>query len=251
MNAELELAEAEAFGSLFESAGLPVLRIAGAVCFAAPGVPDIQLNRVAALGVARPPTDEELGEIEAFFVAAGTRCAISTADPALGDRLRARGYTAGYSWMKFARDSSPPAAPAGTQLTVEETADPLEFGRTVGTAFGLPDAVASFFGGIVGREGWTMLVARDGVTPVGGAALFVHRGVGWLGIAGTLPEHRGKGAQNALLAARIERGRELGAHAFTTETGEQVAGRPGGSYRNILRAGFAESYLRPNFAAPE
>jgi hypothetical protein len=32
-----------------------------------------------------------------------------------------------------------------------------------------------------------------------------------------------------------------------TETGERVPGKPSNSYRNILRAGFAEAYLRANF----
>jgi GNAT superfamily N-acetyltransferase len=246
--AELERAEAEAFASFFESAELPVLRVGDAVCFAAPGVSDMQLNRVVALGVSQPVSDAELDEIADFYRAAGTRYAVSTADPALAERLVARGYAPGYAWMKFARDGAPAAAE--TTLRVEETTDPLEFGRVVSTVFGLPET-ASFFGGIVGREGWTMLVARDGSEAVAAAAVFVHDGVGWLGIAGTLPAHRGKGAQNALLAARIERGRELGAHAFTTETGERQGSRPNGSYRNILRAGFAEAYLRPNLLSPE
>ena len=105
--AELERAEAEAFASLMSAAGLPVTRVAGAVCFAAPGIPDIQLNRVAGLGLERDPSDEELDEIEAFFRGHGNRFAISLTPGALHDRLLARGYTAGYAWMKFRRAASP------------------------------------------------------------------------------------------------------------------------------------------------
>jgi hypothetical protein len=133
---------------------------------------------------------------------------------------------------------------------VEETTDGDALGSVVSEAFGLP-AAGSFFGGVVGRPGWTLVLARDGDDVAGGAALFLADGVGWLGIGGTRPAFRGKGAQNALIAARIEHGRALGAQAFTTETGALVDDRPSGSYRNILRGGFVEAYLRPNLHSPE
>ena len=60
---ELERAEAEAFASVMSAAGLPVTRVAGAVCFALPGIPNVQLNRVAGLGLERDPSDEDLDEL--------------------------------------------------------------------------------------------------------------------------------------------------------------------------------------------
>ena len=120
----------------------------------------------------------------------------------------------------------------------------------IAEAFGLPTG-AGFFGGVVGRPGWTLFLARAGDEVAGGAALFLEDGVGWLGIGGTRPAFRGQGAQNALIAARIEHGRALGAHTFTTQTGERVPDRPSGSYRNILRGGFVDTYLRPNLHSPE
>jgi hypothetical protein len=39
---------------------------------------------------------------------------------------------------------------------------------------------------------------------------------------------------------------ELGLRLLVTETGVPRDGRPGPSYRNILRAGFREAYVRPN-----
>jgi hypothetical protein len=35
-----------------------------------------------------------------------------------------------------------------------------------------------------------------------------------------------------------------------TETGERVPDKPSDSYRNILRAGFHERYLRQNYLSP-
>ncbi len=74
-------------------------------------------------------------------------------------------------------------------------------------------------------------------------------GAGWLGVAATRIEYRGRGAQSALLAARIDRARQIGLELVVTETGAPEHGEPGPSYRNILRAGFEPAYVRPNYTA--
>ena len=250
MDARLELVEAAAFASLHNAA--PVLQIAGATCYATPALPDsVMLNRVVALGVTGPVGDATLDEIDAFFRGAGVRYGVSLApgaDATLDARLRGRGFADGYAWMKFRRGVEP--APEAAGLRVEETLDGEAFGSTVAAAYGLPPAGAAVFRGLAGQPGWHLFLAWDGDEPAGAAALFVRGEVAWLGGAGTRPEHRGKGAQTALLAARIERARALGLQALTTETGERVPDRPSGSYRNIVRAGFAEAYLRPNLVSP-
>ena len=85
-----------------------------------------------------------------------------------------------------------------------------------------------------------------------GGALFVDGDQAWLGLGATLPEARGRGAQSALLAERIRLAAEAGSTTVTTETGVREDGRPERSYRNILRAGFEEAFVRPNWdVAPE
>ena len=98
-----------------------------------------------------------------------------------------------------------------------------------------------------GRENWHCFVAYDGQTPAATGALYVVGTVGWLGMAGTLPEQRRKGAQGAILAARIEAAAEAGCEVVVTETGALEDGRPSNSYRNIVRAGFEERYVRANY----
>ena len=52
----------------------------------------------------------------------------------------------------------------------------------------------------------------------------------------------------SLVAARAL---EAGARHFVTETGAPVGDEsPGPSYRNMLRSGFAEIALRPNYSSP-
>jgi GNAT superfamily N-acetyltransferase len=253
MSARYERVEAEAFAQLNEASGLPLLRVGGAACCAIPGLDSPMVNRVIALGIERPPTDAELDAIEAFFREAGVRYYVSLAPAAQGDlelRLRERGFSDGYAWMKFDRGVEPIPA-RESALVVEPTSEGVTFSQVVAAAFELPTEAVSSWSAVMGRPGWHLFLAREGVDPVAAGALFVHDDVGWLGGAGTLPEHRGKGGQGALLAARIERARELGAEAVVTETGQGIADRPSNSYRNILRAGFAEAYLRPNLLSPK
>jgi len=122
-----------------------------------------------------------------------------------------------------------------------------DFARVIRIAYGLTIEADASIGAVLGLSAWTCWIAYARDEPVGAAALFVDQGAGYLGYAGTLPEHRGKGAQGGLLAARLPRARELGCDAVYTETGELQANRPSASYRNILRAGFEELYVVPNW----
>lgn len=251
MSARLEHAEAAAFAEMWEVTGAPLLRMGGATCIAFPPAPgETMLNRVIALGVDAPVADGELDEIAEFFRENGVeRHAISvgpTAPPDLSRLLESRGYVPGSAWMRFARSPEDPPR-VETALRVEPATDGDAFSRVVAAGFELPPPTPDTgLGALAGREGWHLFLAYDGDEPAGAAALFAHDGVGWFGAAATLPQHRQKGAQTALLAARIQRARELGLDELTVETGGD-----GGSYRNILRAGFTEAYLRPNWLSPE
>src|SRR5205823_6602163 len=152
-------------------------------------------------------------------------------DAGLDDELRARGYRDGYPWQKFERGLEP--YEVRTDLRVAEAEGPGGFGPAVAVAFGAPPAFAPWLDAVVGRPGWHVFVAYDGDRAVGGGALFATGATGWLGVAGTLPEARGRGAQGAIFAARIERARELGLDLLVTETGVPGDAGPGASYRNM------------------
>ena len=210
------------------------------------------LNRVVGLGLQEPATAGVLDEIDAFFREAGVRYSVSVAPqatPELATQLHERGFTDGYAWMKFHRGVDDPPV-VETSLLVDQVTDGTDVAAVVAAAYGMPLSAGAAFDRLGENEAWHLFLARDGTAPVGAGALFVLDGIGWLGVAGTVPEHRGKGAQSALLAARIGLARELGLDAVTTETGEQRADSPNISYRNILRAGFEETYLRPNLLSP-
>ena len=238
------LKAAAAISSAAEAGGATVLRVPEV-----PGSP--MVNRVVGLGVRSPATEADvdaalaaMGAGVAFYVAVapGARPA------ALPEWLHARGLEPGWGWMAFRRDVAPPAS-AVTSLRVTEVdtdADAQAFARVVRVSYELPDAIEPRLARM-GESGWRCWVAFDGDEPAGAGALFAAEGVAYLGFAGTLSAHRGKGAQSALLAARIRQAAELDCDLILTETGERGGDRPSNSYRNILRAGFREHAVTANW----
>ena len=84
---------------------------------------------------------------------------------------------------------------------------------------------------------WTQVVAYDGVVPVATGALHGCGPVAWVGAASTVPAHRRRGAQSALLSHRLQ----LAAAGGATRVVSKVD--PGsGSERNLRRAGFEPAY---------
>jgi GNAT superfamily N-acetyltransferase len=211
------------------------------------------LNRIVDLGVDGPASEEQLDA--AIAVMGGLRYYVSlspAAEPAeIGDWLRARGFEPSWGWMQFGRGVEPVTGVA-TSLAIAEIGPEhgSEFGRLLAEAYGMSpvEAVAA---AVPGRPGFSCWLALAGHEPAAAAALYVEGGAAYLGLAGTAAEHRGKGAQSALLAVRVERARELGCDAVYTETGEQLPGRPSASYRNIVRAGFEELYVLANWISPD
>ena len=65
--------------------------------------------------------------------------------------------------------------------------------------------------------------------------------------AATLPSHRRRGAQGALVARRIRDGLALGYRLFAAEAAEDGPEAPDPSYHNVLRAGFRLAYLRRSY----
>ena len=108
---------------------------------------------------------------------------------------------------KFARGPEPPP-PVESDLRIEELgADRAGvFADVFLRAYGTPELTRALLERIPGSEGWRCFVAFDGRTPAATGTLFVTGTIGWIGAAGTLPEFRRRGAQGALLAARIEAG---------------------------------------------
>jgi GNAT superfamily N-acetyltransferase len=244
VNPELEAAELGAYADAFRASPelCEVVEIDGATCLALRRIPERFFCRVMGLTSTAP-----LDTIAAFF--GDTPWWISDSH-GLGDELAERGFVRDYGWMKFSRGVGP--RQARSDLAVATIGPELcdDFATVVAGGFGMPEWSKPLAANIVGRPGWSCYVAYEGDAPAGAGALHVHERIGWLGFGATLSQFRGRGAQSAILAARIEEARRLGCAAVTTETGALEEGRPSSSYRNIVRAGFREVGVRENYRAP-
>jgi GNAT superfamily N-acetyltransferase len=239
---DVERVEADGYAVFCGLAGGFATRVRGGVCLYAP-FPAPELNRVADV-----TAELDLEAVAAAFDGKPHGVSVPPRAAALGERLTEHGYTEGYAWMKFERGLEP-APSVDTELRVEETRDAAVFGRTGAEGMGLPPEASAGIA-VAGRPGWHCFLAWDGGEPAAAASLYVDGAVAWFGGAATRPAFRGRGAQHALLAVRIERARALRVERMSVETGARVEGKPNHSYRNILRAGFHEAYLRPNWRSP-
>jgi GNAT superfamily N-acetyltransferase len=230
-----------------------VVEAGGAIVMRYPQAPESpMLNRAIGLGVERPASEkdvdavlEAMGRGTTYYVAV----APAARPPELPSWLATRGLEPGWGWMAFrrSREAPPPRVRTELQLEEVETAEQAaSFAHIVCTGYGLPDTLEPVLARApsVGFHCW---LALEGDEPVSAAALYVSERAGYLGFAATLPEHRGKGAQNVLLAERIRRAAELGCDVMLTETGERREGLPSNSYRNIIRSGFEEVAVTANW----
>ena len=257
---DLNAAEYAAYADAF-SAAAPVAEVAqigGATCTVVRGLGSRMFNRALDLASTEP-----LDEIAAFY---GDEPWWVSDSRGLGTELEERGFVRDYGWMKFTRGVSPREAQSDLDVRLVGPDRGVDFARVVVEGYGMPEWTTPLAANVVGRPGWSCYVAYDGDEPAGAGALFVHdpglsrveglgpttlreNAVGWLGYAATRERYRGRGAQSAILAARIEDARKQGCSTVTTETGELAEGRPSSSYRNIIRAGFREAGVRANYRA--
>ncbi|HET9734452.1 MAG TPA: hypothetical protein VFP62_04215 [Burkholderiales bacterium] len=260
----LEQVEFDASADLWRAApaevraaqAIELREISGAQCMTSRGIePPALFRRAVGLGVVREASEADLEAVLAHMGARGLRYCVPVAasyqTSALGAWLERRGFTRGYAWMKFSRpcDASFKAA-TDLEIRVVGREHGADFGRVVAEGFGLPAAIASWVSALPGRPHWLCVMAFAGSAPAAAGAAYVSGEYAWLGFGATQPAFRRHGAQNALLARRLTEAASRGARIAVTETGERLPDKPSNSYRNILRAGFHERYLRHNYLSP-
>jgi hypothetical protein len=259
-----EQAEIDALRDLYEAAppevaarhGIQVQGVGGATCIVVAATPDETLfNRSLGLGLARPASEEDVEAVCDFYRAAGAQFYLQLSPdaqpPELAQWVSRRGFTPGYAWAKFRRGTQP-LPPSDTDLRIERIGPERgrDFGRVFVEGYGTPEFLGEWLAAVPGRPGWYCYLAFDGDEPAASAALYAGGRLGWFGFAATLPAFRRRGAQSALLAARIRDGAALGCEVLITETGERLRDRPSNSYRNIERSGFEFAYVRQNYLSP-
>jgi len=257
----LEMHEADALGqfhgavsqSTARALGIGTRRIGSAQLLCASDLDVLGYNRVVGLGVKNNVDDETLESIIEWYRDAGVKRFFvqlnpSVATPDLVGRLAQRGFTHHNNWVKLCRDTSPPLE-THTDLRIEKIGPEhaTAFGEVFAEAFEHSSDMVPWVAGLVGQEDWLHYIGFDGDTPVATAAMYVSSGISWIDFAATLGAARGRGAQSALIARRIEDCAALGCHSLIVETAEVTAENTAPSFRNVARFGFETAYTRPNY----
>lgn len=212
------------------------------------------LTQSFGLGLFAPVTEPDLAALEGFFEARGADVHHEVAPLADGAHLSllpARGYRPIELTTVLHRATSGVPAPGAGAPRVRRIAggESTAWADLSARGWGATPELADFmrdFGAVTARaRGTSCFLAEIGGVPVATGALALHGGVALLAGASTLPDWRGRGAQAALLAARL---------AFAAEQGCDLAmmgAAPGStSQTNAERAGFRIAYTRTKWWRP-
>jgi GNAT superfamily N-acetyltransferase len=250
----LERAEAMACAAVVDSrrelqpvVGAEWMEVAGV--YAMFDGPDSPLTQTFGLGLFQRFLARELDEVEEFFDARGapTNHEVSAFAPTETlSLLGARGYTPIEASTVLVRPTSSPARLEPTAVTVRPITEddaPL-WCRIAGQGWSAESAELGAFverlGAVVAHaRGVTCFLADVDGEPVAAGALNITNGIALLAGASTIPAARRRGAQLALLEARL---------AFAAARGIDLAmivTQPGSaSQRNAERRGFQPVYTR-------
>ncbi|MEO8619492.1 MAG: GNAT family N-acetyltransferase [bacterium] len=213
------------------------------------------LTQTFGLGMSAAPSTAALDELESFFASRGVDTMHETCplgDPKLLQILPDRGYrpieqsTVLYQPLSMTTHAVPEA---NTQLRVRRTtAGESQFWATIcSQGWGDTPELAQFmldFGRIyAAAEGMICFVAEWEGEPAAAAALSVQNGIAVLAGASTIPAFRRRGAQTALLHARLAHGAQVGC-----DVAMMTAAPGSGSQRNAERRGLRIAYTRTKWA---
>lgn len=234
-----------------DTLGIRTTRFGGATAAAMAPDPSGYWSKCLGLGFDVPLDRPVLREVLTFFRESGAESAVVAVAPhVVPDDWEAvcaeQGLTAGPAWAKFAC-AVDVFVPGGTDLDVRELTaeDTAAWARIIREAFGMTDPdLTPMLRAVFDDPEARVFGAWDGDELVGAGAVHFVGEVASINTGGTLPSHRERGVQSALLAARHQAAVRAGCRLLTAETGLS-AGNP--SYRNLVRAGFTHHYDRANW----
>jgi hypothetical protein len=213
--------------------------------------PESPCTQTFGLGLFGEPTGDDMDRMETFFAERGAPVfheVSPMADPSTMPLLTGRGYqpielsTVMFKALDGAEIAAPNPGPITTRIISPDEAE--LWAETSGHGWatemgGSPDFMIDF-GRVSARcKGAHPYLAELDGTPIASGMLFIHDDVAMLGGASTVPEGRNKGAQSALLAARLSHAAEHGCSLAV------MAATPGSqSQKNAQRNGFNVAYTR-------
>jgi GNAT superfamily N-acetyltransferase len=242
-------ATAHAMARMDPASGASVLEVAGGLAiFAGPGSP---LTQGLAMGLHGPVTAGDLDAMERQLLPRGSgTCQLEVCpfvDPTLFALLARRGYVV-HEWQlvwtcALSEPTQAPLHAPDPALTVRRVRPDEHdaFFRCVLAGFleseHVPDEAVATMLPTAFAEGYELFAALVGDEAVGGGTLACSGGVALIAGSGVRPAFRRRGAQGALLRARLDRARELGCAVAYSATLPGTSSR-----RNMERHGFQVAY---------
>lgn len=221
--------------------------------------PGSYVNKACGIGYERPLTEAELDELVAFFTSRGVEPRVELSPfvvPALLNALAQRGFVlqqfANVLVRKLSekdtyRELLPLGWPEGItveRVNPEDDAAVREYVEVAESGFlqdgePLPPSFLELGMKAVRRPVQDAFLARQGREPIGAGGCESRDGLTALFGTSVKPAWRGRGVQQALIAARLERGRERGSQHAVIISGPGIP-----TERNAARLGFAMAYSR-------
>ena len=212
-----------------------------------------------ALGFCDPVTDDTVAQVVHGNHEAGVPAMAFALQPRVvpddwPDVAARHGLTQGNVMVKFLGPAEPPDE-VSTDLRIERVG--VEHARTfaevMAAGFGAPwtPGTEAMFSMPAGFDGdWATYAALDGETVVGVARMLALPDLDTVALFGaaTLPAARGRGAQTALMAARLAEAKDRGLSWAAADTwAELLPDHPNPSQHNMVRIGLTEVHRRPNW----
>jgi ribosomal protein S18 acetylase RimI-like enzyme len=162
------------------------------------------------------------------------------------------GLTEGTTFVKCFGRAEPRTVDTDLRISRLGSEHGADFVSIMATGFGFetsPGADAMFSAPQFFEGDWATYGAWDGDALVGVARMLVVAETDSVALFGaaTLPEGRGRGAQGALLDARIRDARDRGIRHASAETWLENEENRNPSQHNMRRAGLTEVHTRPNW----
>ena len=166
--------------------------------------------------------------------------------------VREQGLTEDTMFVKCFGPTEPRTVDTDLRIARLTSDDAEQFTHVLAVGFGFdetPEAHALFSGRQYFDGDWAAYGAYDGDTLVAAARMLVVPETDAVALFGaaTLPAGRGRGAQSALLDARIREARDRGVGYASAETWLETADNRNPSQHNMRRAGLTEVHTRPNW----
>jgi hypothetical protein len=257
-----ELAEAEAMYQLESGAPPPVRSALGIGCCRIGGGVALVMRRdtsrywskALGLGFAEPVTGPVIERLCDFYLEQGVsefvlQLAHSVLPVGWDSICAAHDLYEGNRWLKLVHGLAdipdvPRTAPRVTAVGPDQA---REWAHVMVRGFGMTDRrLTDMVAATVGQPGFRAYAAWDGAAMIAAANMFFYQDVAAFAGAATLPEFRCRGAQAALLAARLRDARAAGCRVAFAETALQLTAR-NPSLHNMRRAGFDVLYERVNW----